>query len=109
MNPYLGEIAAPADLQAAAEAWAEGEIANVALYDELLAEVEGYPDITRVFLNLQSASQEAHLPAFQLAAENGGTITPGQMVDQIAQFQQRNGVEGYAFGEKGMLRWRRGK
>ncbi len=28
-NPYLGEVSAPADLQLAAEAWAEGEIANV--------------------------------------------------------------------------------
>jgi hypothetical protein len=109
VNPYLGTIEAPEDLATAAQAWAEGEIANIALYDELLLEVEGYSDITRVFLNLQFASQDAHLPAFELAAENGGTLTPEQMNDQIAQFQQRNGVEGYAFGEKGMVRRRSGK
>lgn len=108
-NPYLGTIEAPADLATAAQAWADGEIANVELYDELLAAVEGYSDITRVFLNLQFASQEAHLPAFQLAAENGGTLTPGQIVDQIASYQQRNGVEGLVYGEKGMIRWRGGK
>jgi rubrerythrin len=107
-NPYLVTIQAPANLATAAQAWADGEIANVELYDELLAEVEGYSDITRVFLNLQFASQEAHLPAFELAAENGGTITPGQMVDQIATYQERNGIEGYAYGEKGMIRWRGG-
>ena len=50
VNPYLGTIEAPADLASAAQAWADGEIANVALYDELLAEVEGYSDVTRVFL-----------------------------------------------------------
>jgi len=108
VNPYLGTIEAPADLATAAQAWADGEIANVELYDELLAEVEGYSDITRVFLNLQFASQEAHLPAFELAAENGGTISPGQMVDQIATYQERNGIDGYAYGEKGMIRWRGG-
>jgi len=109
VNPYLGGVEAPEDLAIAAQAWADGEIANVELYDELLAEVEDDSDITRVFLNLQFASQEAHLPAFQRAAENGGTITPGQMVDEMASYQQRNGVEGYAYGQKGMMRWRSGK
>lgn len=35
-NPYLGAVAAPAKLQAAAEAWAIGEIENVTMYDKLL-------------------------------------------------------------------------
>ena len=109
VNPYLGTIEAPADLATAARAWADGEIANIALYDELFPAVVGNSDITRVFLNLQFASQEAHLPAFELAAENGGTLTPGQMTDQIAAYQQRNGIEGYAYGEKGMIRWRGGE
>jgi hypothetical protein len=78
-NPYLRTIPAPADLETAANAWAEGEIANVALYDRLLSEVADYPDITRVFLNLRSSSQDAHLPAFQHAAENGGTMTQSQV------------------------------
>jgi len=108
-NPYMGTIEAPADLESTAQAWADGEIANVELYDGLLAVVEDYSDITRVFLNLRFASQEAHLPAFQLAAENGGTVTSGQMVDHIASYQQHNGLEGYAYGQKGMTRWRGGQ
>ena len=109
VNPYLGTIEAPMDLESAALAWADGEIANVELYDELLAEVEEFSDINRVFLNLQFASQEAHLPAFQLAAVNGGTVTSGQTVDPIASYQHRNGSEGFAYGQKGMIRWRGGQ
>ena len=74
-NPYLGQVTAPESLEEAARAWAEGEIANVAMYDRLLEAVEGYPDITRVFQNLRRASLEAHLPAFQAAAESGGVLT----------------------------------
>jgi len=78
INSYLGTIEAPADLQSAAEAWDEGEVANVALYEELLAAVAEYSDITQVFLNLQAASQDAHLPAFEAAAESGGVLTSVQ-------------------------------
>jgi len=80
-NPYLGQIEAPESLLEAAQAWAEGEIANVEMYEQLLAVVEEYSDITRVFLNLQRASQEAHLPAFESAAENGGTLDSGETHD----------------------------
>lgn len=76
-NPYLGTIEAPADLATAAAAWADGEVANVALYDDILPVVAGYSDITRVFTSLRTASQDAHLPAFQRAAENGGTLASG--------------------------------
>jgi len=80
-NPYLGQIEAPESLLEAAQAWAEGEIANVEMYEQLLSVVEEYPDITRVFMNLQRASQEAHLPAFESAAENGGTLDSGEEHD----------------------------
>jgi len=80
-NPYLGTAEAPASLQEAAIAWAEGEVLNVELYDRLIATipVSSYPDIVRVLNNLRSASLEAHLPAFQAAADNGGTLTPDEM------------------------------
>ncbi len=78
-NPYLGQVPAPESLEAAAKAWAEGEIKNVAMYDRLLAAVADYPDAVRVFENLRRASQEKHLPAFQAAAESGGTLTKAQM------------------------------
>lgn len=77
-NPYLGLIAAPGDLEAAAEAWAEGEILNVEMYDNLLSQTED-SQIVKVLNNLRSASLDSHLPAFQLAAENGGLLTEDQM------------------------------
>lgn len=72
-NPYLGKIAAPADLRTAAEAWAEGEVLNVALYDELMEQTED-AQILKVLGNLRRASLESHLPAFQRVAANGGTL-----------------------------------
>lgn len=77
-NPYLGLIAAPGDLEAAAEAWAEGEILNVEMYDNLLSQTEDSQKV-KVLNNLRSASLDSHLPAFQLAAENGGLLTEDQM------------------------------
>ena len=72
-NPYLGTIAAPADLQSAAEAWAEGEILNIELYDYLITQTDD-SQLLKVLNNLRSASLDSHLPAFQAAAENGGTL-----------------------------------
>jgi hypothetical protein len=77
-NPYTGKITAPKDLTTAAEAWAEGEILNVALYDDLIDKTDN-ANLLRVLNNLRRASLESHLPAFELAAENGGTLTPEQM------------------------------
>ncbi len=78
-NPYLGKVPAPDSLEEAARAWAEGEIQNVAMYDRLLKAVADYPDAVRVFENLRRASNAMHLPAFQAAAENGGTLSPEAM------------------------------
>lgn len=77
-NPYLGNVDAPADLTAAAQAWAEGEVDNVALYDTLLASTTD-ANATKVFTNLRRASLEKHLPMFELAAQNGGVLTKEQM------------------------------
>ncbi|MFV0463816.1 MAG: hypothetical protein ACK5MP_11595 [Nostocoides sp.] len=76
-NPWLGRIPAPDSLGAAATAWADGEVANVAMYDSLLGKVDGDAMATRVFTNLRRASQEQHLPAFRSAAANGGTLPTG--------------------------------
>jgi hypothetical protein len=77
-NPYLGNLVAPENLQLAAEAWAEGESLNVQMYDELLAQTTD-SNLTRVITNLRRSSQESHLPLFQLAAQNGGTLSSEQM------------------------------
>lgn len=72
-NPYLGDVVAPNDLQTAAEAWAVGEIDNVAMYDELLARADDARLVT-VLGNLRRASLESHLPLFEAAAAAGGTL-----------------------------------
>ena len=77
-NPYLGAIPAPDDLALAAQAWADGEVANVAMYDGLLSQTSD-PTLTRVLSNLRRASLDQHLPMFQDAAANGGSLTPDQM------------------------------
>ncbi len=79
VNPYLGNVDAPESLEEAAAAWAEGEIANIAMYDELLLASKDCDSVTRVFTNLRRASEEMHLPAFELAAQSGGTLSPAQM------------------------------
>lgn len=97
-NPYLGEVSAPADLQTAAEAWALGEIANVEMYDELLTQTDD-ETLTRVLENLRRASLESHLPLFELAAENGGSLTPEQMPSTLGaghSGEQKAGYEGQA-------------
>lgn len=72
-NPYLGQIEAPANLETAALAWAEGEVLNIELYDYLLTMTED-AQLTKVLNNLRSASLNSHLPAFEAAADNGGTL-----------------------------------
>jgi hypothetical protein len=80
-NPYMGKIEAPADLTTAAQAWAEGEILNVEMYDVLIAQSTD-TNLTRVLNNLRSASLDSHLPLFELAAANGGTLTAEQMANR---------------------------
>lgn len=65
--PYETEIS-PSWL-ANCERGVAGEIANIRLCDYLLTQV-GEPEVRRVFLNLQAASRERHLPAFQHAVES---------------------------------------
>lgn len=88
-NPYLATAIAPDNLKQAALSWVDGEIANIEMYDELLAKTTNYPDISRVFNNLRRASQEKHLPAFRAAAENGGTLSQEQM-EQLFPRGRRN-------------------
>lgn len=84
-NPYLGEIPAPEDLQSAAEAWAEGEVLNIELYDYLLTMTDD-EQLTKVLNNLRSASLDSHLPAFRAAAEMVGLLMT--QVGSAASFSQ---------------------
>jgi hypothetical protein len=63
-NPGLASVPSFAALSDACQAGAAAEIADAALYDELKPVVT-HTDILQVFNNLQSASLNSHLPAFQ--------------------------------------------
>jgi hypothetical protein len=54
----------PTSLVEACRLGVEAELANAALYDRLLASTLS-PAVRAVFLQLQAASRERHLPAFQ--------------------------------------------
>ena len=58
----------PATKPAACEVGVAAELADIALYDELLPQVTAYPDVTQVLQNLRAASQDQHLPAFERCA-----------------------------------------
>jgi hypothetical protein len=64
VNPGLATVPSFVTLSNACQAGAAAEIADAALYDELKPVVT-HTDILRVFNNLQSASLNSHLPAFQ--------------------------------------------
>lgn len=67
-NPWPGNVGHYASLQGACETAVAAEIANAKIYERLLKATER-PDILKVFRNLQTASQENHLPAFRRGAK----------------------------------------
>jgi hypothetical protein len=66
-NPWPGNVPTFETRPAACAGGVEAETANVALYDQLLGQVE-HPSIIRVFTKLQLASLTKHLPAFERCA-----------------------------------------
>lgn len=97
-NPYLGRISLPSNLKAIAEAEANTEVENAAMYDKLLAAVSGYPDLTRVFENLKRASLVAHLNFFKAAAEQGGSLSAEQMQTVRLQVESQMWAQGAGRG-----------
>jgi hypothetical protein len=69
-NPWPGKAERNTSLQAACEARVAAEIANGEMYERLLGQTRR-EDILRVLRNLQEASQQRHLPAFQRCAQRG--------------------------------------
>jgi hypothetical protein len=67
-NSWLGTITAPATVTDAALLGVAAEKSNAVMYDQLLLKVKAYPDLVRVFGNLEGASLGNHLPAFEAAA-----------------------------------------
>jgi hypothetical protein len=64
-NPGLASVPSFETLAKACQVGVDAEIADAALYDQL-EQAMTHNDILRVFANLQSASLNNHLPAFQI-------------------------------------------
>ena len=62
-------LSAPATLREACSLGVQAEIENARMYDDLLAGTTEYADVQTVFKQLQSASRNQHLPAFQNCAD----------------------------------------
>ena len=67
-DEWAERVSAPESLKQACEDAVKAEQENAALYDNLIAAAREYPDVQRTFRQLQAASQEHHLPAFERAA-----------------------------------------
>jgi rubrerythrin len=64
-DPWLGAVPAPPSLADACAEAVAAEIENASLYEGLLRDAAGFPDVQHVLERLQDASQTRHLPAFQ--------------------------------------------
>jgi hypothetical protein len=91
-NPWPGRVARYGSLQEACAAGVAAEIDNAALYERLLAATQR-PDIRVVFRNLQEASQQRHVRAFERCAQGAAGRGAGGL-----------GMGGAGVGQ----RWRRG-
>ncbi len=76
-NPYLGKLSAPESVLAACEQGVAAEIENIALYDRILPTVED-ESVLAALSDLQWASRERHLPAFERCVARGGEQGPGR-------------------------------
>ncbi|HHJ38912.1 MAG: hypothetical protein AXA67_10535 [Methylothermaceae bacteria B42] len=75
-DEWASKLEAPSTLLDACRQGVEAEIENMAMYTRLLEQSEGFPEVQMVLRELQRASKENHLPAFQRCVERGGT--PGR-------------------------------
>lgn len=66
-NPYLGNTPSFGSIKEACEAGVDAEVENVNLYHKIFALTDD-KDLIRVFENLQWASEQRHLRAFQRCA-----------------------------------------
>ena len=80
VDNWADRITVPASVSEACQIGVQSEIENGGMYQRLLALTSDYPDVQRVFLNLQRASQENHLPAFQRCAQRSNPYSARQDV-----------------------------
>jgi hypothetical protein len=84
VDEWPQRVTSPESIEAACQAGVAGEIENAEMYRRLLAATRNYPDVQRVFLNLQRASQQNHLQAFQRCADRSASGGPVQSSPSIA-------------------------
>ena len=75
---WSSRIIPPKSLLEACRVGVESEIENAEMYNRLLDSTKEYPDVQQVLLQLQRASAENHLPAFQRCVERGGESGNGR-------------------------------
>ena len=63
-DPYTAPIEVPGTLAESCRLGVEAEVANIVMYDQLLASIT-VPDVVRVFEQLRAASRDNHLPTFR--------------------------------------------
>ncbi len=78
VDEWSTKAVVPGSILDACETGVSAEIENAAMYDKLLSAAAEYPDVQSVLKNLQRASQENHLPAFQRCVDRGGSPEGGR-------------------------------
>jgi len=77
------QVVIPDSLLVACQLGVEAEVANVAMYDRLIAAAD-LPDVVEVLTRLQTASRDHHLPAFWRCVEKRGKQGAGPGLDMIS-------------------------
>ena len=77
LDDWDSRIDTPESVLDACRLGVKDEIENAEMYDRLLDLTIDYPDVQEVLKNLQRASKENHLPAFQRCVERGGVKEGG--------------------------------
>ncbi len=75
---WQSQIQVPSSILEACRVGVDAEIENAEMYDRLLDSTKDYPDVQQVLMQLQRASAENHLPAFQRCVERGGSMGEGR-------------------------------
>ena len=77
-DDWGSRIETPSSILEACRLGVEAEIENAEMYDRLLDSTTEYPDVQDVLMQLQRASKENHLPAFQRCVEREGNQGEGR-------------------------------
>jgi len=76
-DDWRERVKAPQSVVEACRIGVQAEIDNATMYDRLLDKTREYEDVRQVLKQLQRASKENHLPAFQRCAEKNSTQEGG--------------------------------